>query len=406
MNTCSVIGLGYIGLPTAILIAKSGVKVFGIDIDPQLIENIKKLEFETNEPYLKEYLSDVIKNGSLTPQLEVPESDAFIICVPTPFEKKKEKDEIPTPNINYVLEGAKSISHVVKEDNLILLESTSPIGTTQKIANLISQESAIGLDKLNVAYCPERVIPGDIFQELVNNDRVIGGLTDKSSKICENLYKHFCKGQIIKTDARTAELIKLAENSFRDVNLAFANELSIICDKLNINSREVIKIANNHPRVKILNPGSGVGGHCIAVDPWFIVNSDPDNSKLIKTARKVNSYKSEWVFNKIKLCSDDFIKNNSFKPTIALMGIAYKPDVDDFRESAALKIALKCQEAKLNTIVCDPFIENIKSLNMIDMDSLSMKVDIYIFLVAHSLFKNLDLRGKEFIDFCGVKENH
>ena len=294
-KSISVIGLGYIGLPTAALLASCGYKVYGMDVSEAVVNTINQGEIHIVEPDLDHYVKSAVESGNLKAFTKIHEADIYMICVPTPFHKNS---DLPTPNTNFIKDAIKSILPCIKNGDMIILESTSPVGTSDMINEQLFKE---GLDHLEVsiAYCPERVLPGNIMKELVYNARVIGGINDSSTKAAANFYKTFVIGDILQTDARTAEMCKLTENSFRDVNIAFANELSIICDKNRVDVWELIRLANQHPRVEILQPGTGVGGHCIAVDPWFIASQDPENSNIIKTAREVNDSKPLWVVDKI-----------------------------------------------------------------------------------------------------------
>lgn len=404
MKSCCVVGLGYIGLPTAILLAKNNCKVVGVDINKEVLIKINSENYDTNEPDLKESLKEVREINLFETSSKPVESDVFIICVPTPFKENNNQIGVPEPDISYVLNAAKDIASKVKPNNLVLLESTCPVGTTIKVLDIIAKYSGLEHHQIHVAYCPERVIPGNIFKELQYNSRVVGGISKKASSEGKIFYKLFCKGEIFETDSKTAELVKLSENAFRDINIAFANEISMICDELDIETSKVIKIANKHPRVNILNPGCGVGGHCIAVDPWFIAHSSPKSSKLIQTARQINNHKSEWVYEKIKMFSNNYALKNSKKPTIALMGLSYKPDIDDFRESSSMKIAIKCANEGLDIVVCEPFLKNSKLFKMIELKNISKMADILIFLVGHSCFKDLDIKNKKYLDFCGIFE--
>ena len=288
-----VIGLGYIGLPTAALLANQGFKVQGVDINREVVDTINNGNIHIIEPDLYEYVNKAVRKGNLYADLEPTEADIFIIAVPTPFH------EGYVPNIDYIVDATKKIAPFVRKNNIIILESTSPVGTTEKVQAVLMDEG-VNILEIFIAHCPERVLPGNIMKELVDNDRIVGGINSKSTYETVNFYSQFVKGEILATDAKTAEMAKLTENSFRDVNIAFANELSILCDNLDINVSNLIELANKHPRVNILNPGPGVGGHCIAVDPWFIIHKDPDNAKLIHTARVLNNYKTDWVIQKIK----------------------------------------------------------------------------------------------------------
>ena len=400
MSLCCVLGLGYIGLPTSILLSSTGHKVVGVDINKNVVEKINKGILHIKEPNLNKDLIKEIKKGNLTAS-EVPvKAEIYIIAVPTPFFLKE--DLIPQPNITYVEDAVKSILPFLSKGNLVILESTSPIGTTKKIAEIIFENNQFSEKDIYIAYCPERVLPGNILHELVHNDRVIGGINEESSKRAADYYKTFCKGKLNETNSETAELVKLSENAYRDVNIAFANELSIVAEKFEIDINEMISIANHHPRVDILKPGCGVGGHCIAVDPWFIASSAPKETSLIQTARLVNNKKVDWVINKIK----DLVFNNKFlkeEITIGIFGITYKPNIDDLRESPALKIALELKNQGYNVIVCEPNIQTHESLKIKDLHEVLEKSFLSVFLVLHDEFKNLDLKDKNNLDLCGVK---
>jgi len=313
----SVIGLGYIGLPTAALLAHNNYQVTGYDIDQNIVNTVNSGKVHIVEPDLENYVSKAVSNGLLIASNTLQPADIFIICVPTPF---RDKDGDLEPNIDYVMDAAHLIGPLLKEDDIVILESTSPVGTTEKIANILSNFNIV-FKNLKVAYCPERVLPGKIMQELIENNRIVGGINSDSTKKVAKFYKTFVRGNVLETNSRTAEMCKLTENSFRDVNIAFANELSMICDKSNINVSDLIELANLHPRVDILQPGPGVGGHCIAVDPWFIVSQDRQNSNLIRTARQVNDRKKIWVIDKILGKIELFSLNNNRKPTVTCLGL-------------------------------------------------------------------------------------
>ena len=335
------IGLGYIGLPTSALIAQNGIQVHGVDINQHIVDTINEGKIHIVEPSLDVAVEDSVKKGFLKAAIKPVEADTYLIVVPTPFRENHK------PDISYVEAATKTILPLLKEDDLYIIESTSPIGTTEKMMDLIYGERPTLKGKLNIAYCPERVLPGNIMHELVYNDRVIGGVDEKSTEKAIQFYKQFVKGELHATNARTAEMCKLTENSSRDVQIAFANELSLICDKADINVWELIKLANKHPRVHILQPGCGVGGHCIAVDPYFIVSDYPMESKIIGTAREVNNYKSFWCAEKIQNEKLQFELKHGKKPSIALMGLAFKPNIDDLRESPAKYIVNKVLHYKL-----------------------------------------------------------
>ena len=330
----SVIGLGYIGLPTAALLASNGYSVVGMDVSEHAVKTINQGKIHIVEPDLDAFVRSAVAAGRLQAFIEPQPGDVYMICVPTPFH---EGGAIPQPNIDYVLTATRSIAPFVKAGDLVILESTSPVGTTEEIQNVL-RAAGVQVDDVHIAYCPERVLPGKIMTELVENDRIVGGITPLATRAVADFYRTFVRGAVLETDAKTAEMCKLTENSFRDVNIAFANELSFICDKEGINVWDLIQLANRHPRVNILQPGVGVGGHCIAVDPWFVVSRDPENSRLIKTAREVNNLKTDWVVEKIKLTVTEIEKDRNSPIKVACLGLAFKPDIDDLRESPALEV--------------------------------------------------------------------
>ena len=397
-----IIGLGYIGLPTAALIANKGISVSGIDTNDEIVSTINKGKIHISENGLPSFVKSVILSGKLKAFNKIQLSDIYMICVPTPFHKN---NDLPKPNIDYVLSATKSIAPFIKSGDLIILESTSPVGTTEKIQQTLIDCGA-NLDGVHIAYCPERVLPGKIMVELVENDRIVGGLTPISTKKVVDFYRLFVKGNIFETDAKTAEMCKLAENSFRDLNIAYANELSIICDKQDINIWNLIKLANKHPRVNILQPGTGVGGHCIAVDPWFIVSQDNDNTKLIRTARDVNNYKTKWVIDKIKSNIDNSNFKAGIKPKIACLGLAFKPNIDDLRESKALEVAETLLADGYEVYAVEPNIQSHKNLPMLNVLDAIEQADVICVLVKHNEFLQPEIQEKltkyEALDFCGV----
>ena len=388
-----VIGLGYIGLPTAALLANKGFQVEGVDIKESIIETINNGDIHIEEPGLDKYVKKAVENNHLHASRTPSNADIFIIAVPTPFH------EGYVPNIDYIIAATKMIAPFLKENNIVILESTSPVGTTEKMEQTLREEG-IDTSKIYISHCPERVLPGNIMKELVQNDRIVGGINHKSTTETIKFYKNFVKGEIFATDANTAEMAKLTENSFRDVNIAFANELSMLCDKLNINSLELIRLANRHPRVNILNPGPGVGGHCIAVDPWFIIHKDPKNAKIIKTAREVNIYKTKWVIKKIKNVALEFEKTNGVKPIIGCFGLAFKPNIDDLRESPALYIAEQLKLDGYKILAVEPNIKNHSDFEVVSQQEAIDRSDIFTMLVAHQGFETLDLKTE--LDFCGI----
>ncbi len=394
-----MMGLGYIGLPTAALIAKNNTYVHGVDINPNVVDTINAGKIHIIEPELDAAVAKAVANGFLKADTKPTEADVYIIVVPTPFKAKNE------PDISFVEAATKAIIPFLKPDDLYIIESTSPIGTTEKMMQFIYSERIDLKDKLNIAYCPERVLPGNVMYELVHNDRVIGGINEKSTQKAIEFYKQFIKGDLHETNARTAEMCKLVENSSRDVQIAFANELSLICDKADINVWELIKLANKHPRVNILQPGCGVGGHCIAVDPYFIVSDYPMESKIIGTAREINNYKSFWCAEKVQTAKLQFELKHGRKPSIALMGLAFKPNIDDLRESPAKYIVQKVLQNANNEeyFIVEPNIESHKVFKLTDYKTAADKADIIVFLVAHKEFKTLNIQlNKEVLDFCGV----
>jgi UDP-N-acetyl-D-mannosaminuronic acid dehydrogenase len=393
MKIC-VIGLGYIGLPTAALLANRGYEVYGVDVVKETVDTINRGEIHIVEPELDTFVKSAVNSGKLKASLKPDFADVFIIAVPTPFH------EGYVPNIDYVISATKSIAPYVKEGNIVILESTSPVGTTDKIAEVL-KENGVDIEKVYISHCPERVLPGQIMRELVENDRIVGGINEESTKQTANFYRSFVQGEVLETDAKTAEMAKLTENSFRDVNIAFANELSILCDKFGIDVWELRELANRHPRVNILYPGVGVGGHCIAVDPWFIVHAGGEDAKIIKTAREVNTYKTEWVIEKIKNEALKFENQNGKKPTIACMGLAFKPDIDDLRESPALYITRRLIAEKLEILAVEPNIEHFDEFEIYSYKEALQKADIIVLLVGHKEFKNLKT-DKKVLDFCGV----
>jgi len=399
MNKCCVVGLGYIGLPTAIILANKGIHVSGFDINPEIVSKVNKGESHIFEPNLKVALKKAINSGNFFANIIPSKADFFIIAVPTPL--KKNGQSIPEANIDLVLKSIRSIAPYLEKGNSIILESTSPVGTTKVIARLIFDITGFDDKEIMFAYCPERVLPGNIMQELIFNDRIIGGLNNQSSIKCLQLYKKFCKGKIHITDSKTAELAKLSENAYRDLNIAFANEISMVCDTLGINDKELIKLTNYHPRVNILNPSCGVGGHCIAVDPWFIASAAPHITPLIQTSRKVNLFKTEWVFNKIINLINEYKNEKKLSPQLGIFGFTFKPDSDDTRESPALFIIKKLLKKNFKIKVCEPNLEYYEGIQLISHEE-ALKSDILIFLVSHRSFKNLIIENKFILDFCGI----
>jgi UDP-N-acetyl-D-mannosaminuronic acid dehydrogenase len=400
MTTCCILGLGYIGLPTAAVLARAGHCVIGVDVNAQVVATVNQGQIHIIEPDLDQAVADSVSSGALSAQLRPEPADVFLIAVPTPF--RSGTDGIPQPNIDYVLAAARAIAPVLRAGNLVLLESTSPVGTTEQVAQVMSELSGLNANQLHIAYCPERVLPGRILKELISNDRVIGGLTPAAAEAGKAFYSTFCKGDLLTTTASTAELVKLTENSFRDVNIAFANELSLVCDRLGINVRELIRLANHHPRVNVLQPGCGVGGHCIAVDPWFIAAEAPDCTPLIQTARRVNDGKSRWVIEQVQARAAALEDQLGRPARIGCLGLAFKPDVDDLRESPALHITIELLVAGLDVLACEPNLKDHPTIKLHSLDQVLADADLLVFLVAHSPFCNLDLTGCNVFDLCGV----
>jgi UDP-N-acetyl-D-mannosaminuronic acid dehydrogenase len=394
-KTICVVGLGYIGLPTASLLGTKGFKVHGVDASPQVVDTINKGRIHIVEPDLDILVKSAVQSGNLSAGLEPKQADVFIIAVPTPFKGNHE------PDLSYVESATRSIAPFVKPGNLVILESTSPVGTTDGVVARILQEAGHAMTEIHVAHCPERVLPGRILAELVENDRIVGGINDASTQAAVEFYKTFVRGEVLATDSRTAEMAKLTENSFRDVNIAFANELSLICDKEGINVWNLISFANRHPRVNILQPGPGVGGHCIAVDPWFIVAHNPDLARLIRTARIVNDSKPEWVIAKVKAAADKFKK-----PIIGCLGLAFKADVDDLRESPSLEIVHKLKQERIGELlVAEPNLTKHPEFTLLHYEEVVARADIVLLLVDHKQFRKLkaaDLKEKILIDTRGI----
>lgn len=397
-----MIGLGYIGLPTAALIANNNIHVHGVDINPIVVETINAGKIHIVEPSLDQAVASAVSNGYLKAAITPVLANTYIIVVPTPFKAKNE------PDISFVSAATKAVIPLLKEEDLFIIESTSPIGTTEKMMQYIYTERPELKDKLHIAYCPERVLPGNVMHELVYNDRVIGGVDETATQKAIEFYKQFVKGDLHPTNARTAEMCKLVENSSRDVQIAFANELSLICDKADINVWELIRLANKHPRVNILQPGCGVGGHCIAVDPYFIVADYPMESQIIAKAREINNYKSFWCAEKVKTAKLEFQLKHGRKASVAIMGLAFKPNIDDLRESPAKYIAQRIlQDSHDDTcFIVEPNIQEHKVFKLTATHEAIENADIIVFLVAHDEFKKLVInKSKIVIDFCGVT-NH
>lgn len=410
ISTVAVVGLGYIGLPTAAILADHGVTTVGVDVSPRTIDAVNRGEVPFVEPGLREVLERAVAAGRLTAQAETPEADVYIVAVPTPFTDTHSAD------LSYIEAAADGIAPRLRGGELIVLESTSPPGATEHMAERILaarpdlSTDPSRADHLLVAHCPERVLPGKIMDEMITNDRIIGGITPEAAEAARDLYRSFCRGEILLTNAKTAEMAKLTENSFRDVNIAFANELSVICEELGINVWELIELANHHPRVNILQPGPGVGGHCIAVDPWFIVDAAPEQAKLIRAARETNDAKPAWVLGRI----EEAIAERGEDATVALLGLAFKANIDDLRESPSLQIAeslaLRAPQARL--LAVEPHIEELpKSLagasnvTLAETEEAISSADVIVLLVDHDVFKAIPaerLGGSAVIDSRGI----
>ena len=412
-----VVGLGYIGLPTAAVIARSGCRVVGVDVNQSVVDTINRGEIHIEEVDLDGLVQGVVARQMLRASTMVETADVFVIAVPTPF------DDNHAPDISYVLNAATNIAAALKTGDTIILESTSPVGTTDRVRDLIAQLrpdlKIPGITSetpdVSIAYCPERVLPGRILEELTNNDRSIGGITPRCARKALTFYKRFVRGECVTTDARSAEMTKLVENAFRDVNIAFANELSMVADHMGLDVWEVIRLANRHPRVNILQPGPGVGGHCIAVDPWFIVSKTPEEARLIRTAREVNDSKPEWVINKVKLAVAEFLQAHPEKTardvTIACFGLAFKPDIDDLRESPALTITQQIAATHPGPVLAvEPNIEELPGklvgkLHLASIESALAEADVIVLLVDHKEFKTMDIqrsRHRTLVDTRGV----
>lgn len=405
----SVIGLGYIGLPTAAVIASRGIEVIGVDISENTVNTINSGKVHIVEPDLDMVVQAAVNVGKLRATLTPESADAFLIAVPTPFKDNYE------PDLTYIQSAAKAIAPVLQRGNIVILESTSPVGATEKMTEWLASErpdltfpNTEGENAdIQIAHCPERVLPGKVLEELVSNDRIIGGMTPRCSARAIELYQTFVRGDCITTNSRTAEMAKLTENSFRDVNIAFANELSLICDQLKINVWELIKLANRHPRVNILTPGPGVGGHCIAVDPWFIVHSSPDEAKMIRAAREINDSKPDYVVKQVQEAADQFKK-----PVIACLGLSFKADIDDLRESPALEITRKLAVEKVGEVIAvEPNITELpeslseEGVSLQPLEKALTKANVLLVLVDHAQFKNMatsDINTKVVVDTKGI----
>ena len=393
-------GLGYIGLPTAAVAASKDISVTGVDVNPDVVDTVNRGKIHIVEPELDALVKQVVEKGYLKAALQPEEADAFFIVVPTPFKQNHRAD------ISFVESATRMVIPFLREDNLFVIESTSPVLTTEKMADLIFKLRPELKNKVYIAYCPERVLPGNVLYELEHNDRVIGGLNPESAGKAAAFYAQFVKGALHKTNARTAEMCKLTENSSRDAQIAFANELSMICDKAGVNVWDLIELANKHPRVNILQPGCGVGGHCIAVDPWFIVSDFPEQAQIIKRARETNDYKADWCASHVLEACANFTHKTDRSPLIACMGLAFKPDIDDLRESPAKYITSRIiSEANADVLVVEPNIKNHKTFNLAPYQEAYQKADIVVWLVRHKEFLNMPAAiGKIELDFCGIRK--
>ena len=399
--TVCTVGLGYIGLPTSALIAANNISVHGVDISQYVVDTINAGKIHIVEPDLDQAVASAVASGNLIADTKPVAADTYLIVVPTPFKGGSHE-----PDISYIQSATEGILPLLKEGDLYIIESTSPVGTTERMRDLIYSQRPELKGELHIAYCPERVLPGNVMYEMVHNDRVIGGVDEASTEKAVVFYRQFVRGELHKTNARTAEMCKLTENSSRDVQIAFANELSLICDKAGIDVWELIRLANRHPRVNILQPGSGVGGHCIAVDPYFITAEFPMESQIIGKAREINNYKSFWCAEKTGSAIRDFELKHGRVPSVAMMGLAFKPNIDDLRQSPAVYIAQKVlQEASDEAyFIVEPNIESHPYYKLTPMQEAVEQADIIVFLVAHNEFKQLNIReGKVVLDFCGVR---
>ena len=411
----SVVGMGYIGLPTAAMFASMKTKVIGVDVNHNTVDTINRGEVHIVEPELDSLVYAAVTDGCLKAVTRPEPADAFLIAVPTPFEKRN--DGSLEPNLSFVRAAIEAIAPVIKKEDLVVLESTCPVGTTEEIASMLAdmrpdltfpQDCGSDAD-INIAHCPERVLPGQVVRELVENDRVIGGMSTKCSSRAIELYQIFVQGECVSTNARTAEMAKLTENACRDVQIAFANELSVICDSLNINVWELISLANRRPRIDILQPGPGVGGHCIAVDPWFIVSASPNEAKLIKAARQINDEKPPWVIDKVRAKINDYLSiNPNLSPqevVVACYGLAFKADIDDLRESPSMKIAQALTGLNQGKTICvEPNLPTGVALDGLILASIpeASAAHIHVLLVDHQEFKNMESPSGIVVDLKGI----
>lgn len=400
MKKVVFLGLGYIGLPTAAVAASHGYEVVGVDINPAVVETINQGKIHIVEHDLDRLVKEVVEKGTLRAVTQPEPADAFFVVVPTPFKQNHRAD------ITYVESATRSVAPHLKPGNLFVIESTSPVFTTERMADLLFKLRPDLRGQIYIAYCPERVLPGNTLYELVHNDRVIGGINPESTAKATEFYAAFVQGTLHPTNARTAEMCKLTENSSRDSQIAFANELSMICDKAGVNVWELIALANKHPRVNILQPGCGVGGHCIAVDPWFIVSDYPEQAQFIKRARETNDYKADWCANKVMTTCQQFVEQHDREPVVACMGLAFKPDIDDLRESPAKYIASRIiSESRAEVLIVEPNIQRHASFHLTDYQEAYQKADIVVWLVRHSAFPSIIQDASKIeLDFCGVRK--
>ena len=400
MKKVVFVGLGYIGLPTAAVAAHHGYQVVGVDVNLSVVETVNQGKVHIVEPDLERVVREAVQSGSLRAVAKPEEADAFFIVVPTPFKQNHRAD------ITYVEAATRSVIPCLKPGNLFVIESTSPVFTTERMAELIFSQRPELKGQIFIAYCPERVLPGNTLYELVHNDRVIGGIDEASTDKAIEFYSAFVQGKLHRTNARTAEMCKLTENSSRDAQIAFANELSIICDHAGINVWELIELANKHPRVNILQPGCGVGGHCIAVDPWFIVSDYPEQAQLIKRARETNDYKADWCANKVLEACRKFVEEQGREPVVACMGLAFKPNIDDLRESPAKYIASRVvSESRADVLIVEPNIETHPSFHLTGYEEAYRRADIVAWLVRHTPFLSIPKDSSKIeLDFCGVRK--
>ncbi len=396
-QTVCVLGLGYIGLPTAAVLASRGYRILGVDVNADVVKVVNSGDTHIVEPELDILVRGAVGSGRLTARTEPTAADVFMICVPTPLGPDR------APDITYVEKATESLCAVVREGNLVILESTSPPGTTERVAEIIAARTGLKPPAIRVAHAPERVLPGQILREVVENDRIVGGIDDASTAAAADFYRTFVSGALLLTDAKTAETAKLVENAYRDVNIAFANELSLVADRIGLDVWELIRLANHHPRVNILSPGPGVGGHCIAVDPWFLVHVAPEVTKLIHAARDVNDAKPGWVVAQVQAAAAAF-----GRPRIACLGLAYKPDIDDLRESPSVAVVRTLAAADFAELrVVEPNLEKHPEFALVSLDAALRDADIVVFLVGHREFRGIPagtLEGKVVIDACGIRQ--